>query len=160
MTDFIANFDATSVEPAESREPIPAGWYKCVITDAINKPTKAQTGSYMELKVQVIEGQHNGRTVYERLNLDNPNDVAVSIAQRTLSAICHAVGVLRPTDKSQLYDKPMMVKVVVKPASGDYSANNEIKEYATIDGGQPNSAPPAAYREPTPMASSTPPWRR
>ena len=145
-------FNAENVEPNAPRDPIPAGWYKCVIEASEEKPTKAQTGSYLQLTMQVIEGDHAGRKVIDRLNLNNPNQTAVEIAQRTLSSICRAVGVMTPRDSQDLHDKPMMVKVKVKPASGDYSANNEVDDYATIDGGQPNSAPSSS--------AATPPWKR
>ena len=148
-------FDANAVEPAESREPIPAGWYKCAITASEEKPTKAMTGSYLQLEVQVIEGEHQGRKVFDRLNLNNPNQTAVEIAQRTLSSICRSVGVMTPRESSELHDKPLMVKVSVKPADGTYDASNEVKEYAAADNVQ--AAPAAA---PAASGGSTPPWKR
>lgn len=148
-------FNANNVAPAESREPIPAGWYKCVIAASEEKPTKAQTGSYLQLEIQVIEGEHADRKVWDRLNLNNPNSTAVEIAQRTLSSICRAVGVMTPRESSDLHDKPFMVKIAVKPADGAYSASNEPKEYAAADNVQ--AAPAAA---PAAAGGSTPPWKR
>ena len=145
-------FNAENVEPNAPRDPIPAGWYKAVIEATEEKPTKAQTGSYLQLTIQVIEGDHAGRKITDRLNLNNPNATAVEIAQRTLSSICRAVGVMTPRDSADLMDKPMMVKVKVKPASGDYSASNEVDDYAAPDKA---SAPAAASG-----GSSTPPWKR
>ena len=43
-------FDASSVEPAGSFDPIPAGSYEVVILESNWKPTKAGTGSYLEIK--------------------------------------------------------------------------------------------------------------
>ena len=148
-------FDANKVEPSESRDPIPAGWYKCAITASEEKPTKAMTGSYLELEVQVIDGEHQGRKVFDRLNLDNPNQTAVEIAQRTLSSICRSVGMMTPRESSELHDKPLMVKVAVKPADGAYSASNEVKEYQAADNVQ--AAPAVA---PAASGISTPPWKR
>lgn len=145
-------FDANSVEPNASMDPLPAGWYKAVFTASEEKPTKAQTGSYLQLTAEVIEGEHHGRKIIERLNLNNPNSTAVEIAQRTLSGICRAIGVMTPRDSSDLHDKPFMVKVAVKPGSGDYDPNNEIKEYSEARGG---SAPAAAS-----SGGATPPWKK
>ena len=145
-------FDANNVDPAESREPIPAGWYKVVISESEEKPTKAQTGSYLQLQMEVIEGDHAGRKVFDRLNLNNPNSTAVEIAQRTLSSICRAVGVMTPRDSSDLHDKPLMAKVKVRPARDGYDANNEIGEYAAQD----KSAPADTQSG----GASTPPWKR
>jgi len=149
----LQGFDANEVPPAESRDPVPAGWYKVVIAESEETPTKAQTGSYLELRMEIIEGDHAGRKLFDRLNLNNPNQTAVEIAQRTLSSICRAVGVNAPRDSSDLHDKPLMAKVKVKPASGDYDASNEVAEYAPTDkGGAAQAAEPAA--------TSTPPWKR
>jgi hypothetical protein len=147
-------FDANQVDPAESRDPIPANWYRCVITASEEKPTKAQTGSYLQLTLEVIEGDYQGRKVFDRLNLNNPNATAVEIAQRTLSSICRAVGVMTPRNSSDLHDKPLMVKVSVKPADGQYQASNEVKEYAEPEKG---AAAPAAVAS---GGASTPPWKR
>ena len=109
-------FNALEVEPQTSMEPLPAGWYKCVISETEEKPTKAGTGSYLQLQLDVIEGQYQGRKAFDRLNLKNPNQTAVEIAQRTLSSICRAVNVNNPRDSYELCDKPLMVKVAVRPS--------------------------------------------
>lgn len=145
-------FDANNVDPQESREPIPAGWYKAVITESEEKPTKAQTGSYLQMTVEVIEGEHAGRKAFERLNLNNPNATAVEIAQRTLSSICRAVGVMTPRQSADLHDKPFMVKIKVKPAKDGYDASNDIAEYAAPNVQTSGAAPSAG--------ASTPPWKK
>jgi Protein of unknown function (DUF669). len=53
-------FDANQVDPNVVYEPLPAGWYKAVITTSEEKPTKAQTGSYLQLSLEVIEGRCKG----------------------------------------------------------------------------------------------------
>jgi len=150
-------FDANTVDPAQSREPVPAGWYKAVITESEEKPTKAQTGSYLQMTMEIIEGEHAGRKVFERLNLNNPNATAVEIAQRTLSSICRAVGVMTPRTSQDLHDKPLMLKVKVKPAKDGYDASNEVGEYAAPDGG---GRPAPATVGGDADASGKPPWKR
>ena len=149
----LAGFDASQVEPSTPREVIQAGWYKAVITKSEEKPTKAQTGSYLQLSLEIIEGEHQGRVISDRLNLNNPNATAVEIAQRTLSAICRAVGVMTPRNSEDLHDKPLMVKVKVKPADATYSASNEIDGYEAASGSPAKASAPAA-------AASTPPWKK
>jgi hypothetical protein len=145
-------FNALEIEPSASYEPLPADWYKAVITDTEEKPTKAMTGSYLQLTIEVIEGNHAGRKVFDRLNLKNPNTTAVEIAQRSLSSICRAIGVNSPQDSIELRDKPLMVKLAVKPADGQYGASNDIKEYAATKGAAPAAA--------AVVNTSTPPWKR
>lgn len=145
-------FNAYDVDPSESREPIPAGWYKCLIVASEEKPTKALTGSYLQLEIQVVEGEHSNRKVWDRLNLNNPNSTAVEIAQRTLSSVCRSVGVMTPRVSGDLHDIPFMAKIAFKPADGAYSASNEVKEYAEADN-VVQAAPAAAV-------GSSPPWKR
>lgn len=147
----LAGFNAEQVEPQQSFEPIPAGWYTCMITDSEMKPTKNGAGEYLQLRLDVIEGQNEGRVIFDRLNLNNQNQTAVEIAQRQLSAICRAVGVMTPNDSTELHDKPLSVKVSIRPAGNGYDASNEIKAYGTPDkGGQsaPAQAAPAQAKKP------------
>ena len=103
------------------------------------------------LTCQIIEGPHQGVSLMDRLNLNNPNKTAEEIAQRTLSAICRSVGVMLPNESSDLHDKPLMITVRVKPAEGNYQASNEIAGYEPCEGGAPAAAPAAA---------ATPPWKK
>lgn len=148
-------FDANQVDPNVVYEPLPAGWYKAVITTSEEKPTKAQTGSYLQLGLEVIEGPMQGRKLTDRLNLNNPNATASEIAYRTLSAICHAVGVMTPRQSSDLHDRPLMVKVKVKPADGQYSASNEVAGYEAPGKPVAQDTAPAAT-----SGAATPPWKR
>ena len=140
MTD-LSGFNAEEVEPQGSFDPIPAGWYTCMITESEMKPTKNNTGEYLQLRLDVIEGEHENRVLFDRLNLNNPNQTAVEIAQRQLSAICRAVGVMQPKDSSDLHDKPLRVKVSIRPAGNGYDASNEVKAYEAVQNGGGAAAP-------------------
>jgi hypothetical protein len=147
-------FNANEVEPNAPRDPIPAGWYKAVITESEEKPTKAQTGSYLQLTFEIVEGQHQGRKVFSRLNLNNPNATAVEIAQRELSGICRGVGVMTPRASQDLHDKPLSIKVKVTPARDGYEPGNEISEYAAANGGG------SATTGQTASGGAKPPWKK
>ena len=158
------DFDARNVDPSSTFDPIPAGWYKAMITESELKPTRNGQGQYLQLTLQVLEGEHAGRILWERLNRMNQSATAVEIAQKTLSAICHAVGVMVPKDSSQLHNKPLMAKVKVVPADGQYDAKNEITGYKAIDGKEPaTAAATTTQTEQSAQAAAsndTPPWNR
>jgi hypothetical protein len=105
------NFNAAEVAPQTAFDPLPPGNYVAVITESEEKATKAGTGSYLQLTFEVVEGQYQGRKVWARLNLNNPNDQAVAIARAELSAICHAVNVIDLKDTTQLHDLPMAIRL-------------------------------------------------
>jgi len=139
------NFNAASIEPQQSFDALPAGRYEVIITDSEMKDTKAGTGQYLMLTMEVIgDTKHTGRKLWTRLNLINPNATAVQIAERELSAICHCIGVLEPQDSEELHNIPLVVDVVqeMNPASGQMT--NRIKGYSQANGAPAPKAKPAA----------------
>jgi hypothetical protein len=133
------NFDASQVEPNSGFDPLPAGWYEAVIIDSQQKTTKAGTGSYVELQLEITSGEYRNRILFDLLNLNNPSDKAVEIARATLSSICRAVGVLNPRDTSELHFKPLLVQVGIRK-SEEYGDKNEVKRYKGVDGQEAISA--------------------
>ena len=146
----LRGFDARDVEPMDAFEPIPAGKYVCAVVASEMKPTKAANGSYLELQFQVLDGAYKGRSVWDRLNLDNPNKLAVKIARAQLASICKAVGVLTPNDSTELHDLPLEITVKMKRREDTGEMTNEIGGYAKRP--EVQVAPQAA--------NDTPPWRR
>jgi hypothetical protein len=148
-------FDASQVDPNTTFEPIPAGKYLAAITESEMKPTKSNTGTYLQLTFTVLEGEFRGRVLWARLNLSNPNATAVKIAQGELSAICRAVGVLQPRDSVELHNLALLITVKVVKRSDNNDLTNEIKGY------EPKSAAPTVAKpQQAPATSTTPPWKR
>ena len=147
----LSGFDATQVEPTNTFEPIPAGKYLAMIVESEMKPTKSGTGKYLQLAFEIIEGPHQGRVLWSRLNLQNPNPTTVQIAKAELSAICHATGVLQPRDSVELHNLPIEITVKCKHRTDNGEITNEIKGDAkrSASQGQPQQA-----------TTATPPWRR
>ena len=151
------NFDANQVDPSVSLEPIPAGRYTALITDSEFKPTKSGAGKYLQLTLQILDGEHKGRLVWARLNLENANATTVKIARGELSAICRAVGVMQPRDSVELHNIPLEVTVGLKKRDDNSEFTNVIKGYAR-KGAAPNGS--TVPRPATAMNGSTPPWKR
>jgi hypothetical protein len=145
-------FDARQVEPAADFEPLPAGKYVAAITASEVKDTKSGSGSYLELTFQVVEGPHKGRNLWARLNLDNPNEIAVKIARAELSALCRAINVLEPKDSVELHNLPLLVTVKLKAREDTGELTNVISGYAKRE--------TATAPKPAPAAGGTAPWRR
>lgn len=145
------NFDASQVEPSVALQPIPAGPYIAIISESELKATKAGDGRYLQLTFQVIEGPHKGRLLWARLNLENRNQTAVEIAQAELSAICRAVGVMKPSDSAALHNIPLEITVGLKRRDDTGELGNVIKGYARRE-----SSP----RPATAIPGSTAPWAR
>ena len=180
MASLNGTFDASSVEPATAREIVPPGKYVAQIVASEMKDTKAG-GEMLELTLEIQDGPHARRKLWDSLNLVNSNQNAVEIAQRTLSAICHATGRMQVSDSEELHFRPLLITVGVKLAGttekSGYQHNtdkNEVVGYAAVAGAASGSAPartapvqtaqqarpaPAPVQQAAP-ASNQPPWRR
>lgn len=170
----ILNFDATQVAPQESFSPLPAGEYLVMVTNTELKQTKAGTGSYLSVDLQIIEGEYEGRKIWDNITLQNPNQTAVNIGQKQLSSLCHATGELHVQDSEQLHDKLVIAVVGVRPAKGDYDASNNVKAYKAANKQAPVQAAPQQAPAPAPAAQpamqqaqpaqsaapATPPWQQ
>ena len=154
------DFDATEVSPEIPTSLLPVGEYLVHIIESELKDTKAGTGKYLELTMEVLDGEHKGRRLWERLNLFNPNPTAVSIAQSTLSGVCHAVGVMHLIDSTQLHNAPFVAKVKIVPEKDGHDASNEIARGGYKPAGGSARMQQASTPTPDPAASSTKPWAK
>lgn len=175
-------FDASQVAPQEAFEPLPASWYTAIIVESSERtPANDPRGKMLEFTLEILGGDYNKRKIFDRLNVVNGNAMAVDIAYRTLSAICHATGVIQMNATEDLHGKPLLVKVARREARTDqqtgkvYEANNEVKGYKAVDPNAPpvlgppkatsnpvgNFAPPAwatGQAPQQPMQSPPPGW--
>jgi len=179
MAQFDTAFDASTVDPATAYEVLPAGRYKAQIVESDLRVTKDGMGQYLWLMLDILDGSYQGRKVFDQLNLINRSAQTVEIAQRTLSAICHATGQLQVSDSEALHLIPMTILVTVTPPKNGFGERNNIRyltpEAAAKSGGNPPTAPNRAQRTassvqaasptPTPTPAPTPrpgsaPWKR
>jgi hypothetical protein len=162
-------FDATHVDPSVDFEHVPAARYNAEITDSDIRDNSKGTGEYLRLEFTILDGPCAGRKLWTQLNLVNPLTQAVEIAQRELSAICHATGKLQVQDSIDLHNIPLEINVKVK-TSPEYGPQNIIRGYTAIktNGNRPtiqapvkSSAPAKAQSSPqTGGGTITPPWKQ
>jgi hypothetical protein len=153
------NFNAQTVAPAEAFTALPAGVYAAQVIESELKPTKNGTGHYLQLTWKVLDGQHTGRLIFDRLNIANANETAQKIGQQQLSALCHAVGVLQVADRQQLHNKPCLIKVTVRQ-DPQYGDSNEVKGYEPAGGAAAASTMPAFAKPAAAPAAGSPPWAK
>ena len=147
------DFNAHDVQPTTAPDSLPAGKYLAAITASEMKPTKAGTGTYLQLEFTVLEGPCKGRKTWDRLCISHPNELTQKIARGNLSAICRAVGVMQPRDSVELHNLPLVVTVKCKKREDTGEVTNEVRGYAKRESavGQPQQAP---------VQDQTPPWAR
>jgi len=126
---------------------IPAGEYIAKIVKSEMKLTKKaeeendpSLGQMLSLQFEIIGPEQKGRMFFRNLNLVNQNEVAVQIAEKELTSICKAVGLVAIQDSAELHGKPMLCKLVVKEPSdkekkqGYTDSKNEVRAYKPADG--------------------------
>ena len=180
-----AGFDATGIEPTTDFEPLPVAKYVAEVSASDLRPNSKGTGEYLWLEFTILDGPYAGRKVWAKLNLINPSQQAVEIAQRELSALCRAVGKLRVQDSIELHGIPLEINLKLKN-DPEYGPQNVIRgfkeigkvEQGAVSGASPNWKQPAATAQKstpaapvgsaqaTPTASApvvnspVPPWKK
>lgn len=163
MPSFQFNAETHVAAPRPERGPLPRGMYQVIVMASDLKTNNAGTGQYIELTLQVVDGEHAGRRLWDRLNVSNPNKTAEDIAKRQLQELCLAAGVTNLTDTEQLHDIPVLAEVDIDRKEPD---RNRVTGYAAISAGAPAPAPKstqAARPATAPTPSSKPaarPWER
>jgi hypothetical protein len=148
MAYDLSQYDLENV-PDASFDPIPDGEYLAAIVESEDKKTKDERGSYLQLKIEILEGEYKGRILWERLNLKNANELARKIAASTLKSICRAIGNMAPRDSVELHDVPFLLRVGHEKRTDNGDLTNRIKGY--------RSRSEAKAMAPTPDVA---PWKK
>lgn len=152
MAQFSFKTSDAPVMTSPSRGPLPEGKYEVVIVNSDIKQTKAGTGEYIEVEMQVIGGDCAGRRIWERYNVNNPNKQAEDIARAALGGLCSALGVSDMTDTEQLHDIPFVVGLEIDRKD---PTRNRVVSYSGA-----GKAPAAPARPAAAPAAGARPWAR
>lgn len=154
---FLDGPDGTAFNPTQQAEsasdgeykPIPPGKYPTRIIEATVKPTNAEDGKYINLRLDVAGNDHNGRVLWDMIIVQkddakwgpdgaplNKAAKAVDIGKAKFGALCVAAGFpeRRPHLK-ELIGKVVSSKVKIEGARTDantgrkYDAQNRVTTY-------------------------------
>ena len=131
---------------------LPAGEYRLMVMNAETRPLRSGNGTALSLECQVLSGEHQGKTLFENLNVIHSNETAQQIAQRILATLRDAVGIPRNglTDTSQLCGKTVLADVKRSKSREGYGDadgfQNSIQAFGAVNGAaqQPVAAQPPA----------------
>lgn len=115
----------------ESDDICPTGDYLAEVVKTEMKPTNAGDGEYLQLTFKIIEGTQKGSVVFCNLNLINPNEMAVKIANGQLKKLINAVGKdpAKVVDSDELKNIPLTISVVKRPDDDAYPGA-DIKKFS------------------------------
>jgi len=138
------NFDSTRIQPSQGGNDfaaIPKGEYLVQIDETEEKISNAGH-KYLNIKLQVIDGQYKNRILWDIVNLWHPKENVKDIAQQTMASICRATNTLKPSTSEELHHKPLRVSVSLEFDS-QYGDQNRIKSY------MPHGSKPTQPTQPT-----------
>lgn len=107
-----------------SYSPVPEGDYQLTVTDAEIKDTKAGTGKYVKLTLEIVGGEHEGRKVWQLFNVVNPNPEAVRISKEQMKSMLLASGL--PEEKCVIKDVNDFMALTFKARLKVDGDNNKV----------------------------------
>ena len=149
------DFDVSEyVAPAPANfDPLPKGDYTAMIIASDVKETKAGTGRYVELTLEVSEGQFARRRIWDRLNVNNPDVETEKRARGQLKAVSDACHIAQLNSTEQLHDIPLKLSLGLDRRD---PTKNQVYGYTSIKAGFEISKPAAKAAEP----AKSKPWER
>jgi hypothetical protein len=156
-------FDATNIDPfvGGGGKAVPAGQYPMYISDLEGKANNnATSGHHLAVEYTIAEGEFKGTKVWDALNLwHQTSEPAVEIAQKKLSAICHAIGKLVIADITEIANIVHLVTVDLepeKPEGVNPNTGEKIKGRAARNNVLRNDHPSTAAAKPAPNLGGSP----
>ena len=159
---FGSSFLADQYEPAREYQLYDPGQYPSQIESVEIKPTKANNGAFVEVKMVMLEGPYKGQRLTDRINIDNPSAACVAIGRGQLTALCLAAGIAKLDDTDQLHQCVVVSHVKVKNEQNEIRTYSSITDYRAKQQQTPSAAAPpvAAQSPPAPTAALATPWSR
>tara|TARA_R110002020_G_scaffold28269_3_gene90410 strand:+ start:1881 stop:2414 length:534 start_codon:yes stop_codon:yes gene_type:complete len=124
------NFDSTQIVSNEIPSDfgaIPEGKYLVHIAETEEKISNAGN-KYLNLKLQILDGEYKNRYLWDIVNLWHPKDNVRDIASQTMASICRATGILKPSTSEELHHKPLTASISLETDS-QYGDQNRVKKY-------------------------------
>lgn len=106
----------------------PPGWYVSMIVGAEKKETKDKSGSYLNLQIQIVEGEYKGTTWWHMIHLWNASEKAKKIAKGQLASYRNAVGKTHISNSKELLNIPFRVSVGIQKGDQGYKDKNYTKD--------------------------------
>lgn len=123
--------ESTAQESAAWFDPLPPDWYPVVADEVSLHNNKAGTGRYIKCRFVVTDGKYKGRKLFVYFNVEHQNKQTEEIGRGQLSAFMVAVGIRTLNSPNDVKNKPLMVRVKLRPSrNGD--EENAVNGYRAI----------------------------
>jgi hypothetical protein len=146
-------FDPEQQE-GSSFQVIPAGDYTAEVIDAAITQPKSGDGHMLFLTWKIVNGEYEGKQIWQRLCYQHSNPTTQDIARRFLKDLCIALNINQQiTDPEVFKFKPARIRVGVESDKyGQFDDQNRIKRVP-----EPSAPAPAPTPKPTPKPAAVKP---
>ena len=146
-------FDVATEDGSPAFEPLPAGSYVAVITDAKVGPLKSGKGQAVNLTWEVAGDKYGGRLIFDRIIVAHESAAAMKYGRRKLKDVADACGVTEQiTDLSVLHNQPCLVSVKIETdPNGEYPPKNRVGRVRKIEAAKPNGSGKADFNDSIPF---------
>lgn len=156
MVELTQEIDWQSAEDMPDFELIPNGKYMLEITGSVPKATKAGDGEYITFTIKILEGEFEKRLIFKNVNIKNKSEKAQNFGLSTLRSMCEAIGLQEKLkDTGQMHGIPFIGDVYTAPATGGYSAKNDIRTFHKIGDMVPTPTSERRSDTPSPVKKTT-----
>ena len=133
-TQFPETFDPETQE-GNSWDLLPVGEYLAQVVEAsIEKPNSGD-GYYLALTWKIVEGDYEGRQVWQRITCWHSSEQAQTIGRKTLKDLCVATGVAEQVDNAEVFlFKPVRIRLgIERDKQGVYADKNRISRILPLE---------------------------
>lgn len=151
MVGMVGIFNATNIPPQQGTPSHPSGMFDFQISHTEIKENKEKTGGYLEVEFSSPAGR-----IPFRYNLWNNSPQAVEIANKQLSALCHAIGIFQldfSNEAKALLGGRGRMEIGPQKNNPEYT---EIKRVFDANGNEPGRSPGAAGAMPAQQPQQQP----
>jgi hypothetical protein len=171
-TQFPETFDPTTQE-GNSWEVLPLSEYVAQVVEASIQQPNSGDGYHLALTWKIIEGDFEGRQVWQRITYLHSSEQAQAIGRKMLKDLCVATDVAEQVDDAEVFlFKPVRIRLgVEKDKQGIYPDKNKVSRILPLaakpgEAGQPEQpAKPvaatkvvSAAKTPKPAPAGPAPW--
>ena len=152
-TQFPETFDPETQE-GNSWDLLPVGEYVAQVVEAsIEKPNSGD-GYYLALTWKIVEGDYEGRQVWQRITCLHSSEQAQTIGRKTLKDLCVATGVAEQVDNAEVFlFKPVRIRLgIERDKQGVYADKNRISRILPLEA---KSEEPEQPEQPTKPVAAT-----
>jgi uncharacterized protein DUF669 len=154
-TLFPEAFDPTTQE-GNSWEVLPVGEYVAQVVEASVQQPNSGDGYHLALTWKIIEGDSEGRQVWQRITYLHSSEQAQAIGRKMLKDLCVATGVAEQVDDAEVFlFKPVRIRLgIERDKQGVYPDKNRISRIMPLETKPVETEQPAKPATPATKATA------